>query len=246
MTKLRLWLVVAALAGFPGAAYAQGGFLDFMENLSGPGPYNYGFAADVRAVCRTSYVSNAPDAVKDDVTGLSMKTEWVPSWRSGSDKRNLFPCLTKPKTVQSYIELRYGRATSDVRPLFVDQPTQLIGQIAATTVQAFVMKQLDPSLSLGVGGGGLWITGSTIQGTVFRPILTPVSVVFTPLRLTGSNAWWTRLVIFRFDENAVIGSLTASTFNTASTSTYVAHADMVRSFGIIVDVLGAVTAKRLQ
>jgi len=239
---------MAALAVLPRAAQAQGGFLDFMENLSGPGPFNYGFAFDARVACRTSFVADTPAAnqPKDrntkDEENKNIKREWVGWFQEGTDRNNRYPCLAKPKTVQSYIELRYAKASSDDRSLFADQPNELQGHVSATAVQALMMRQIDPAISVGAGVGGLWISGPTIQGKVFRPIVTPISVALTPLKIMGSNAWWARLVVFRFDENAVFKALDASDFNTASNSKFVAHADMVRTFAITFDVAAVVEA----
>src|SRR5579885_351864 len=51
MKTLRLIAMAAVCLGVSAPAFAQGGFLDFMEQWSGPGPFNYGISLDARLGC---------------------------------------------------------------------------------------------------------------------------------------------------------------------------------------------------
>ncbi len=62
MSRLRV-LVSALLIGCPSLAHAQG-ILDFLEQLSGPGPFNYGISLDARVGCLLLADHNADEQEK--------------------------------------------------------------------------------------------------------------------------------------------------------------------------------------
>ena len=225
MTRMRLCVLAAALALWPTAAHAQdGGFWDFLEGFSGPGPFNYGVIGELRVACR---VETGKDKDGNDVY------RWLGAFESEGNTR---PCVTKPRTVHSFITLRAGRATTDFKALFNDRENELKGTVAVNAVQGLAMRQLDPAISVGAGMGVLWFSGATISSNPTRPFITPISVAITPLRLLGSKSRLARFVVFNFEENVVFKTLDKDSFNSASTSQFIAHTDMVRSFSIVLDI----------
>jgi hypothetical protein len=222
MTNVRLCLLFVLIAAWPGSARAQG-WWDFLEELSGPGPFYGGVTAVLKPVC---FVEKTPGRDDRVVVG------W---W--GKGPAGDYPCLVKSKSVHSYVEVRVGHARTDDKPLFSDVQNQLLGRAGANLVEGLVMRQLDPAVSIGAGAGVLWFSGSVITSAVPMFTATPISVSVTPFRLTGAKSRWSRLVVFRFEEIAIFGTTRAKDFNSASQSTFVANTEVKRSFGIDFDVL---------
>jgi hypothetical protein len=181
---------------------------------------------------------------EEDASGT---TAWVGLWQnSAEDTRRApkqasdgFKCLTNAPDVKSIFDIRAGRITTESKALFSDTPrTELVGTVAANTIQGYFMRRLQPSFALGVGAGVLWFSGDQLEGRPVRFIFTPVSVAFTPLALFLSKAHATQagFLAIRFEEIAVVGSLRASDFNKNSTSSFETGSDLVRSVSVTVDV----------
>ena len=67
--------------------------------------------------------------------------------------------------------------------------------------------------------------------------LTPIAVELTPFRVFGGSQPWTRLVVFHFEEIAVLGGFAAKDFNSIANSLFSTNTEMKRSFSVDLDVL---------
>ena len=263
MTRIRLCVLVALFAALPTAARAQGGFLDFMEQLSGPGPFNYGGAFEVRLACAMAQDHEARRERRAALPQIEQDANQVPRIYAGwfhkdpetttttpsaevktsktnvaaSDKTH--PCAVRSTDVIAYLEVRFAHASTDVRPLFLDKPNEFVGHTSSYLVQALMMRQLDPAFSAGVGAGVMWFGGDTLDGRAARMVLTPIAIDVTPLRLFLPQNRIARILVFHFQESAFVGTVRATDFNSKSTSTYESHTELFRSFGLNFDVLAA-------
>jgi hypothetical protein len=233
MKSARLLLVATLLGGWlmPSQAYATGGWWDFLDSFSGPGPFTNGWILDQRVACRVEHKDS--DSQRPDATGE--RTDWAAPWTRGGDGRT---CLTNGNSVRAYVEIRGGRATTENQALFSDRPNELVGTAAVHTVQGYAMRQFDPALAVGAGAGLLWFTGDNIEGTPRRFVFTPISVAFMPLKLLfrGDQSTRAGFVAVRFEEIAVVGGLQASDFNSRSSSAFTTPSDLVRSVSVTFDV----------
>jgi hypothetical protein len=213
----------------PRTAYASIGWWDWLEQLSGPGPFANGWVLDQRLGC----LLTASQA--DSARVLNGKpVAWTFIKGKGQDSEH---CLANSSDVAAYIEVRGGRITSDRKELFSDVPGQLIGTVAANTIQSYLMLQFD-AFAVGAGGGTMWFTGDQLDGHAARFVLTPVSVAFMPLRLLlKKDTSLGRLVLIRAEEIALIGRLKATDFNSRSTSNFQTKSEVVRSVSITFDLL---------
>lgn len=243
MTPRRLvFVLVFTLAALvPRPALAHGGFWDWLEELSGPGPFR-GVMFDVRPLCFVA--AERAGTTSEQATGYGNP------FRSGA---NLPPAqlvcqanhaVTDPQTniryrLAGYMEVRGGIAWSDSQPLFSDRPGELTGVVRAQAGQLFFMRQVDRAVALGAGAGAIHFSGSTVPGGPTRFVMTPLAVAFSPLKLfMADDRPGGGFITLRFDEVAIRGNLRAADFNPASTSTFQSkRVDLVGSFAITVDVL---------
>jgi hypothetical protein len=234
MTKLRLGLLTLLLTALPGAAHAQGGWWDTIEQYSGPGPFSNGGVAEIQLGCFGTKGNPAWMWLAHAETTRNEQTK--------KDETH-HPCFSKdPSYVSGYINVRYVRATtSDDQPLFQDRPDELKGKLTAHNFQVLAMHRLVPAVAIGAGGGFLALSGSNLNKGVHSWTVTPFSVSVTPLRFLGVEAGWkgkvARLVTFNFEEVAVIGSFVATDFNSTSTSRFSTTTELHRSYSLVVDVL---------
>ena len=118
---------------------------------------------------------------------------------------------------------------------FSDTPTDL-RTVHLIRLQANYMYRISPLLDLGAGGGVIIFTGDGFDSQS-HPVVTPLSVTFTPLgfiRDTPKATRWGRFVRVNFSETWVFGDIKASDFG--STSTYLRTGEFNRKFGIGVDI----------
>ena len=270
VTRIRIGLLLLAVAALPASARAQGGFLDFMEQWSGPGPYNYGVAFDVRLGCifigdhnmDELRIARAKRVARDMARGVQQavaeerQKQILPkeerlfgSWfhadpdpvrtRKDGQPMTTRPCTTRSKDVQAFFEAHFAHASTDVRPLFSDRPNEFVGHTNSYILQGLMMRTfLDPAIAIGLGGGIMWFGGDNLDRSPVRPVLTPLAVDITPLRLFAPH-WgrWSQILVFHFQQNAFIRAINAQDFNSRSTSTYESHAELFRSFGVSFDLL---------
>lgn len=274
MKIARIILLAVVCAGLPASAFAQGGFLDFMEQWSGPGPYNYGIAFDARIGCMligkhntgelaqarakrvagqiAKGVQRAVAQQQEQVRQSTIKDEderLFGSWfhrdtemvrgLDGDREVTKHPCAARTRDVVAFVEAHFSHASSDVRPLFSDRPSEFVGHTNAYVLQGLLMRQfLDPAIAIGFGGGLVWFGGETLDRTPVRPIVTPLAIDVMPIRLFKPDAGsWSRVLVVHFQQNAFIRAISATDFNSASTSAYSSHAELFRSVGLSFDVL---------
>jgi hypothetical protein len=225
-------VVLLAVVLTPGRADAHAGWWDWFEGLSGPGPFSNGWVLDFRPFCSVRVQS-------DRAAQGSFRTDSDERWTSvfaGDDAAK--HCLVNSNEVGGYFEFRGGMiSTRGDKGLFHDKPFELQGKATAHQFQGVFMRQLDPTIAIGAGAGVLWFSGANIEQTVTRFTVTPVSVAISPLRFIWRRESRAGFLLVRFEEVAVLGSLEAQDFHSASTSAFKIKNDMVRSLSITVDAL---------
>ncbi|HUR20456.1 MAG TPA: hypothetical protein VMZ90_06580 [Vicinamibacterales bacterium] len=209
-------ILLASLAA-PRSAYAMAGWWDWLDAMSGPGPFSNGFMLDMRLACR---IEKDQPTTQDDAT-------WVPF-------KNL-DCLTNSRKVKGYFEVRGGRVTTDEKPLFGDAPNEPKGRVAAHLVSGMFMRQFDPTFAVGTGVGWIWFSGTNVKGHPGRFAFTPVSLAFTPLKLFAPSSAKAGLIVIRAEEIAILGRMKATDFDPASKSSFNTNSDLVTSIAVTFD-----------
>jgi len=143
MRILKLLVLMAVFAVLPRAAQAQGGFLDFMENLSGPGP-SHGFTTTWRGFCvdENNKVIPCLDDSRSGIKGVMRFETSLPYLTTGDNQR------------------------------FADTPLDT-RTIHAKSFGATYFVRIDPVLDIGVGIGGLFFSADdfdTVKKITFTPI----------------------------------------------------------------------------
>jgi hypothetical protein len=227
-------LAFLAVVAMPAPARAGIGWWDYLEEMSGPGPFDRRgplgiFTVDTGVACRI----DAPAANDQAVRG----SRWV---FANSADCALDPTRSGPRRVTNFFSVRLGASsTEDNRPLFSDRPNELQGKVTAWTVEAKFTRRLDASIELAAGGGVIFFTGDTIDHRIARPTVTPLSVVFTPIGLfhRTNPQKYDGLIGLRFEEIGVLGGLQATDFNRRSTSSFQSdNIDLIRRFSITIDI----------
>lgn len=223
----------------PGRAYASLGWWDWLEQLSGPGPFANGWMLDQRVACLVDAATTGGSRSGRTLNGKAVN--WMAVSGRASDKS--LPCLTNAAAVLAYVEVRGGRITTDRQALFSDVPGQLVGTVAANTIQTYVMRQFD-AFAIGAGAGTMWFTGEKLDGHAARFVFTPISAAFMPLQLLlRHESERGRFLVIRFEEVALVGRLSASDFNSQSTSKFQTKSELVRSVSVTFDVLALMKRK---
>jgi len=229
-----LGLTLLAIVAAPAPARANIAWWDFLEELSGPGPFDRRgplgiFTIDTGVACRIDTPASSDQAGRG--------SRWV--FINNADCA-LDPIRRGPRRVTDFFSVRLGAASTDGdRPLFSDRPRELPGKVTAWTVEAKFTRRLDAAIELAAGGGIIFFTGDTIDHQIARPTVTPLSIVFTPIGLLHRNSpeKYDGLLGLRFEQIAVLGGLTAKDFNRSSTSSFQSdNIDLIRRFSITVDV----------
>ena len=220
MRMLRHLLVATIVVGglvLPRPAYAHAGWWDWLDAMSGPGPFSNGIMLDMRLACR---IEKDQPATQDDAS-------WAPF--SNLD------CLTSSRKVKGYFEVRGGRVTTDEKPLFSDAPNERRGRVAAHLVSGLFMRQFDPTFALGTGAGWIWFSGVNVQGHPGRFAFTPVSIAFTPLKVFAPSSRKAGFIVIHAEEIAILGRIKATDFDPASKSSFSTNSDLVTSIAVTLD-----------
>jgi len=230
--RLVMMTLVAALVA-PSSAYAAAGWWDWLDKLSGPGPFSRGWLVDHRLFCQVEEKGAVTNAMGENST-------WTSSLAKGelgkaclinahsSDKKNL---------VRSYFEVRGGRITSEDQPLFSDVPGELVGTVAAHQVMGVFMRQIDPMVAVGAGAGWMWFSGDNVDGHPGWFVVTPFSAAVSPLKLIPKiNPQRASAVSIRVEAMLLVGGLEAHDFNARSSSTFKTGGDFVTSVSLMFDL----------
>jgi hypothetical protein len=199
MAKTRLLILVCVWALTPGSARAQdgGGWIEWLEKMSGPGPF-WGAGAYVRFYCidkdhrAAAFCRRSPDRYPDARPG---------------DERHLF-------------EFRVGNDKSfDGKPRFFDTPDDT-RTIHILRIDARYYYRFHDALDVGFGFGLRRYSGE--DSGDFSPFtrwsVTPAAIVFVPGAL-GSGASrnpWRRFVKLQLEESLIGGISAARDFKSAS------------------------------
>ncbi|MEP7309443.1 MAG: hypothetical protein ABJA98_28390 [Acidobacteriota bacterium] len=236
---MRKRIVCAGLAlmgalALPAPARASIGWWDYLEEMSGPGPFSKRgplgiFTIDTGVACRIDTPASS------DQAGRGSRWVFINSADCALD-----PTRRGPRKVTDFFSVRLGAtSTEGDRPLFSDRSRELQGKVTAWTVEAKFTRRLDAAIELAAGGGIIFFTGDTIDHQIARPTVTPLSIVFTPIGLLHRHSpeKFDGLVGLRFEQIAVLGGLTAKDFNRTSTSSFQSdNIDLIRRFSITLDV----------
>jgi hypothetical protein len=170
-------------------AFAQGEFLDWLESLSGPGPFHgYFQSVNARVFCTVS-------------DGGTQIAKWC-----------LDDTSEKIKTVMT---AEFAYASSDGNPRFADATTEPQNSLPvhATRVMANYQYRFHPMIDLGVGVGAIVFSGDDFTNQM-HPILTPLTMTFTPLAfLKGDKAKWGRVLRIKYSERYILGDIRAQDFH---------------------------------
>jgi len=190
MRRVILIVLVALCALMrPASAFAQSEFLDWLESLSGPGPFHgYFMSANSRVFCTSS-------------DGGEMRAHWC--FDDTSEK------------IKTVMTAEFAFASSDGNPRFADATaeTQNSLPVHATRVMANYQYRFHPMIDLGVGLGAIVFSGEDFTNQM-HPILTPLTMTFTPLAfLKGDKAKWGRVLRIKYSERYILGDIRAQDFH---------------------------------
>ncbi len=193
-TLLTVMVALFALAR-PASVYAQSDFIDWLESLSGPGPFHgYFMSASSRVFCTVS-------------DGGGQSARWC---FDDTDE--------KIKTVMT---AEFAYASSDGNPRFSDATAEAQNTLPvhATRVLVNYQYRFHPMIDLGVGLGTIVFSGDDFTNQV-HPVLTPLTLTFTPLGfMKGEKAKWGRVLRVKYSERFILGDIRAQDFN-SNVSTY--------------------------
>lgn len=208
MTRARLTLLIALFAMWPAGAYAQSDFIDWLDSLSGPGPF-HGSSVHVRLFCA------------------------VDNGRGGHDRST---CISDTdEKIKAVFEADVAWATSGDNPRFADTPkdTQTVHMTRFGVTYSY---RVSPMLDVGIGGGAMVFSGDGFDAQT-HPTFTPFTVTFVPLGLMRSSpraTKWGRVLRIKYSERYIMGDIGAADFH--SLSTYVKHGEFNRGLGVGFDI----------
>jgi len=194
----------------PTGAFAQSEFIDWLEGLSGPGPFHgYFMSGNSRVFCTVS-----------DGGGQSAK--WC---FDDTDEK-----------ITSVMTAEFAFASSDSNPRFADAAaeSQNTLPVHATRVLVNYQYRFHPMIDLGVGLGAMVFSGDDFTNQT-HPILTPLTLTFTPLGfLKGDKAKWGRVLRVKYSERYILGDLRAQDFHSL-VSKYVKNGEWNTNISVGVD-----------
>jgi hypothetical protein len=193
----------------PAHAYAQADFLDWLESLSGPGPFHgYFMSFNSRVLCTFS-------------DGREQRAGWC--FDDTSDR------------IKSVLTAEFAVASSDSNIRFADatiEPQNTL-PVHATRVLVNYQYRFHPMIDLGVGVGAIVFSAEDFANQS-HPVLTPLTLTFTPLGfLKGEKAKWGRVLRVKYSERFILGDIRAQDFH-SSVSKYVKNGEWNTgiSFGV--------------
>ena len=245
MTRLRRCVFLAMVAiVMPREASAQGGLIDFFESLSGPGPFRGG-GFTLRLTCMKT---------RDASFRGSNESPWeLDNCLNDHDFDVRDGKVVGPKRTRQLLELRglWASSQEEKRPVLLADPadTRNVDLFKLDLVSFF---RLAPFLDVGAGGGFIRFTvaDGVVDGqpragtTVWRPIIVPVSITFTPVAgykrdtdepgLLGKAK---RAVRIRLDVNYITFGFTGASWGKPEvpTNAYSTDGNWVLSGGLLLD-----------
>jgi hypothetical protein len=212
MKLLRLMVLTAVCAVLPARVFAQSDFIDWLEQLSGPGPFHgYFMSVGSRAFCTL-----------DEGDGQKIR------WWCADD--------SSPK-IRQVVNAEFAFASSDDHSRFQDatsEPQNTL-PVHATRVVANYYYRFHPMLDLGVGAGVIVFSGDDFTNQV-HPILTPLTLTFTPFGfLHGEkDVRWGRVFRVIYSERYILGDIRAADFHSFA-STYLKQGEFNRNVSLSLD-----------
>lgn len=209
MKRMRLCLFGLLFLAFPAVAHAESDWWDFLEGLSGPGPFK-GVTFGQRVLC-----------IKEDDRA---RTHTATSCMSDVDDN-----------IRALVNVEFGFYTSGDRPRFSDTPNDR-ATVHLWRLHSTYYLRVSPILDIGAGGGVYIFTGGGFDHQT-HPIVTPVEAILVPLGFIRSSPRATklgRLLRLHFSQSWVFGDIKAADFG--SLSTYLRTGEFNRKFGIGVDI----------
>jgi hypothetical protein len=208
-----MWILAAALILAPSVAQAQV-WWDFIESLSGPGPFQ-GFGGYWRVACSKAN---------------TFRAAWDVDWTCWNDSSS---------EIRHIVEVRgLFPASDDSRARLVVSPADT-RQVRASKVDAVASIRVLPSLDIGAGGGFIRFTGEDVNDDL-RATIIPLSLTYTPLALMGSTKGTGRLLRIRLETMYIPFGFTGADWGQPglSQSLYATDGNWVLTGGLLID-LGA-------
>jgi hypothetical protein len=209
MRAVRLCVLGLLFVALPAVARAESDWWDVIEGYSGPGPFK-GITFGERVFC-----------VKEKANARGFGTS---------------ACITDvDEKIRAYVNAEFGIYTSGDKPRFSDTPRDT-RTVHLWRIHADYMYRVSPLLDVGAGAGVHIFSGDGFDAHS-NFVLTPLSIIFTPLGYIRSSDKATRLgrlLRINFSENYITGDLTAADFG--SPSSYATHGEFNRKFGIGIDI----------
>lgn len=214
-TATRTLLMLGLFAMWPSAASAQMGWFDWIEGLSGPGPFR-GYSVGYRVLC----------------------TKEVQGRKPGEGRYSVDPtCFSdRDPAIRQMLEIRVGRFASDDHPRFADTPSDT-REVTFVKLESFMKVRVNATLDAGAGVGRVRFRGDGFD-PFWRTTVTPVSLTFAPLALGQPDdvraEWWRRLLKLHYEMTYFHTGFTGADFGNSATS-YATARDWVRTIGLEVD-----------
>jgi hypothetical protein len=216
MTRRLITLVVAFALLWPAAARAQGDVLDWLGQLSGPGPYK-------------SYPNPWPHSF---FVRLFCVTE-------ANGRHDVDTCIDDTdENIKIVVDADYGFTTSrnsrfnDVAAALEPFNDSLINVNLFDVNYSY---RISPMLDVGIGVGTMIFSGDGFNNLT-RVTLTPFRISFVPLGYfsgkTGQK--WGRVLRIKYSNRRIIGDLSAADFGSTK-STFVTHGEFNQAVEISLD-----------
>ena len=170
------------------------------------------------------------------------------SHSAGDAKTAPLACFRYSDVADRWIEMRYGQVSTAPKALFDDAPNEFVGKLTAHSLQWSLMRRVDPVLAVGGGAGVLWFSGTTadgkapmLTGHAARAFVTPVSVVFSPLKVLPASRFSSHLAQSLLGvptvrlELVLVGGSRASDFNRKSSSSFHSGRELLTNIGFAFD-----------
>ncbi len=186
---------------------ANAAWWGFLQELSGPGPF-WGVGDSVRVFC-----------VRETPSGSVIAT-----------------CLRgrEPGEIRQIVNLQYGVQWSSGERF--GDVTGDAGRVFAFRLEPTYQVRVHPSLDVGPGVGLLRLSGSGFD-PLCRLSVTPISITFTPGRVSGGTSARSGLVRIRFDELYLPTGFSGADFGNTVTSYATSH-EWLSSVTVDIDLWG--------